>query len=301
MTRYTTICLFIILSPGCTKDDGVSENQIKIEYPEFIEETEVEINGYSSHAMEPFITKDGFYLFFNDSNDAVYTSLHYATRVNDTVFNYNDEITGVNGAPPHLDAVASMDENNVFFFVSTRDYPATIENYQTGIFSGGAVTEVRSVKGNFYIDSPGWIIMDAEINKSGNNLYYTNSYFNGESLPEQSILGIANKIDSTFNKITLSENILSNINNPNYLIYAPSILSDQKELYFTRIRKGTTVSEICVSVRPDTNKSFSVPKVIEIAGIAVEAPSLTAEGERIYYHKISVSDSKFHIFTMKRK
>jgi len=43
--------------------------------------------------MEPFITRDGRYLLFNNSNDPlVDTNLHYAERIDDLTFAYRGEI-----------------------------------------------------------------------------------------------------------------------------------------------------------------------------------------------------------------
>ena len=82
----------------------------------------VTINGYSGDAMEPFITRDGNYLFFNSLNSGGDTSLYYAAKgADDVTFNGATTITGVNAMPPHLDAVASMDENdNILFHLGTE-------------------------------------------------------------------------------------------------------------------------------------------------------------------------------------
>jgi hypothetical protein len=289
---------FIILIISCEKDNEGPE--IPAIYPEFTEEVEVVINGYSKDAMEPFISKDGTFLFFNSLNDGDSTSLYYATRINDTVFNFEGEIEGVNGPVPHLDAVASKDINNVFYFVSTRNYPDVFENFRTGKFDNGVVTDVRCVMGNFYIYEPGWIIMDAEINKEGDLLYYVNAKFGGNPLPEEAYLGIAEKKNSLFEKLGSSDDILENVNNSNCLIYAPCISSDGNELYFTRIHKGILITQICVSVRDDNTENFSIPQWIDIEGNSVEAPCLTENGERLYYHKRLERDGKYHIFSMKR-
>ena len=37
--------------------------------PEFGSRQRVSIRGYSDHAMEPFLTRDGRFLLFNNSND----------------------------------------------------------------------------------------------------------------------------------------------------------------------------------------------------------------------------------------
>ncbi len=269
-------------------------------YPLFIDEQAVSINGYDSHAMEPFISKDGSFLFFNSLNDAVDTSLYYARETNDTAFTLQGKIAGVNDPPPHLDAVASMDIDNVFYFISTRNYPAVIENVQSGLFNAGTVTGVAPAAGDFYISSPsGWIVMDAEISKDGNLIYFVNAKFGGQPLPDESRIGIAVRNGVSFTKDTSSEEILQNVNNAAYLVYAPCISPDGKELYFTRIGKGTAVSEICVSVRSGASGAFSAPRVLPISGDTPEAVSLTDDGGRIYYHKRNAAGI-YRIYTMRR-
>lgn len=281
-------------------ENGSAGPEIPVSYPEFTDETEVIIEGYNKDAMEPYVSKDGNFLFFNSLNDGDSTSLYYATKVNDTVFSFKGEIEGVNGQVPHLDAVASMDINKVFYFVSTRNYPDVFENYQTGEFDNGVVTGIEPVRGDFYVYEPGWLIMDAEINREGNLLYYVNAKFSGNPLPDEARLGVAQKTDSLFEKLDESDDIFRNINNSACLVYAPCISSDGNELYFTRIIKGTFTTQICVSVRSDTNVTFSVPQILEIKGELAEAPSLTENGEILYYHK-KLGDNKYYIFMMRRE
>src|SRR5271156_2748459 len=80
----------------------------------------VTIEGYSQDAMEPFISPDGNYLFFNNSNSAPVTNLYYATAADDTglTFQFQGGIGGVNSMGP-LNAVPSLDMNDTFYFVST--------------------------------------------------------------------------------------------------------------------------------------------------------------------------------------
>ena len=288
-----------IIFIGCVKK-AEEENKQTTVYPEFKNEVQVTINGYNLDAMEPFISKDGNYLFFNSLNDSVNTSLYYTSKVNDTTFEFKGELFGANGTAPHLDAVASMDINNNFYFVSTRNYPQVFENYQTGKFNNGSLTNLDTVKGDIYINTLGWIVMDWEISGNGNTLYYVNSYFKNNILSE-SKLGIAEKSNSSFTKSVLSDKLLININNSNFLIYAPSISSDGKELYFTRTNKEKNVPEICVSIKNNTTDLFSPPKIIKISGNMIEAPSLTSDGERLYYHKKSDLDGKYHIYSLTRE
>ncbi len=95
--------------------------------PPFSNPEMVQILGYddnqgnSNDAMEPFISRDGNYLFFNNSNSPnVDTNLFWATRVDDVTFQFQGQIAGVNSTA--LDAVPSMDSNNNFYFITTRSY-----------------------------------------------------------------------------------------------------------------------------------------------------------------------------------
>jgi hypothetical protein len=264
-------------------------------YPSFGHEIEVTINGLTFDAMEPFISHDGNYLFFNNINDGVNTQLFYATKVNDSIFNYGGAVNGTNQInPPYLDAVADMDSLNNFYWTSTRDYPFELDNLFRGTFELGNVSNIGRIHGDFNKNLPGWLVMDHGISYDGQSLYYNNARFSDSSCvgPCETEIGIAQKLnDSTFQKVLNSESILKNVNDTNYINYAPCISSDNLELYFTRYSKGTitttTLFEICVAVRNSNTDIFSVPMVLfsEPWIDLIEAPTLTADKNIIYYHK----------------
>ncbi len=104
---------------------------------------DVTINGLSFDAMEPFISPDGNYMFFNNLNDGINTKLYYATKVNDSTFSYVGELNGTNQiTPPHLDAVADLDSFGNFYWTSTRNYPTELDNLFHGTFNTGNVTNI---------------------------------------------------------------------------------------------------------------------------------------------------------------
>ena len=73
--------------------------------------------------MEPFISPDENTLF-NSLNSGGNTNLHYATKIDDTTFTYNGLVAGTyDSSLNHLDAVASMDTQITFFWVSLRSIP----------------------------------------------------------------------------------------------------------------------------------------------------------------------------------
>jgi len=261
--------------------------------PYFGNEIPVTINNYSLDAMEPFISADGNAIFFNSLNDGNTTSLYYAAKVNDSTFNFAGAVPVVNQTvTPRLDAVPSVDTSNNFYWVSTRDYPGNFDNLHRIRFLQVGYTNFGRVYGNIYIYSPGWIIMDAAINYSGNTLIYCNAFFNScpFGLPCKSALALAQKNnDSTFTKWLNSGSLLSNVNDTaNYIIYAPQLSKDELELYYTRALKNIPQTEICVSVRSNANSAFGLPYVlIPMSSTAPEGPTITTDKSKLYYHKKS--------------
>ncbi len=273
-------------------------------YPIFGNEKAVTINGLTFDAMEPTISPDGNALFFNSLNDGITTSLYYAAKVNDTVFNFIGAVPVVNQTvTPRLDAVATLDTANNFYWITTRDYPANIENVMRIKFLSSGYTNFGRLNGDFYINSPGYLIMDLTTNYTGNEIIYCNAYFNSclGGAPCKSSMGIAQKInDSTFNKIPSSTSIMANINDTvNYIVYAPCISKDGLEFYYTRLLKGGTQTEIMSSVRTSTTLPFSMPTVLVTApSFLPEAPTLTTDKSKLYYHK--KIGSTFKIFLLNR-
>lgn len=267
-------------------------------FPLFGPEKSVDVNGLTFDAMEPFISPDGNTMFFNSLNSGGNTNLHYATRVDDTTFNYVGLLGGTHDTSSnHLDAVASIDSLNNFYWTSLRKYPAIIENLHRGVFSGGNVTGIARVKGNFNILTVGWLIMDAAISYQGDKLYYCNAYFDfinnscGTGVPCKASLGVAQKVsDTVFSKLSYSDAIFTAVNDTNYLVYAPQVTRDGLELFYTRLLKKTVNTEICVSVRKSLTDTFSAPMVIwSKFGYLPEAATVTLDKQRIYYHQKNTS------------
>lgn len=265
------------------------------DYPKFGPEKQVTINGLTFDAMEPFISPDGQYLFFNNLNDGIDTKLYYANFVNDSTFNFIGELNGTGQSePPFLDAVADLDSQHNFYWTSTRDYPTQLDNLFYGKFDDGDVTDIGSVHGDFNRNTPGWLIMDHGISYDGEYLYANNARFDEVNCqgPCETHLAVAEKKnDSTFTTLSNSEELLQNINDSDYIYYAPCITRDNLELYYTRYRKAEitvdTEFEICVAIRNDPSEIFSSPAVLfseKILNI-IEAPTLTADQKTMYYHK----------------
>src|SRR5919201_5647869 len=139
--RLAALCLLVLAGCGLQR----SATTLAPEYHAFSAPQRVAIRGYSGEAMEPFISRDGRYLFFNNRNDARDTNLYYAERVDDVTFDYRGELKGANS--PVLDAVPSMDSEGNFYFISTRSYFQTLSTLYRGRFRAGVVTEVELMAG----------------------------------------------------------------------------------------------------------------------------------------------------------
>lgn len=288
-----TLFLAITIISACANDtiEDPASNTIVYSNP-----VQITINGYTSHAMEPFISPDGNTLFFNSINDGNNTKIYYATKVNSTTFTFQGELDGANESQAaQLNAVADLDALNNFYWTSVRDYPARIDNLHHGTYTNGAVYDIGRVQGDFYNTNPGWLVMDHGISHDGQFLYYNNARFDETNCmgPCETFLGIAKWTSpKNFMKTADSYDILQNINDSNYIYYAPCITTDNLELYYTRYAKGAvtanTLAEICVATRTADTEVFSQPTVLfsnTIGNGIIEAPTLTTDKQLMYYHQ----------------
>ena len=277
--RYGAV-LFTCALVGCGGGDS-GGNQPQPQPREFTTPQRVSILGYSDHAMEPFLTRDGRYLFFNNLNDpAVNTNLHWAERIDDLTFQYKGEIAGVGTSA--LEGVASMDRNNTFYFVSTRSYNQTLSTIYRGTFANGAVSGVELVPGISAL-TPGMVNFDAEISPDGNTLYFVDSQFSAAGIPLTADIVIAERSGTGFSRATNSANIMQQINTSSMLEYAPAISASGLELFFTRLEGNNAI--IYSSTRSDVSSPFGAPKQIQAITGFVEGPTLSPDEKSLYYHK----------------
>ena len=75
--------------------------------------------GYNGDVMEPFISRDGVYLFFNNAGGPTDKDLFYGVFVNETTVRFEGALTAINTA--YVDGVPTLDSKNTFYYVSTAD------------------------------------------------------------------------------------------------------------------------------------------------------------------------------------
>lgn len=240
----------------------------------------VTIRGYSGDAMEPFLTRDGKYLFFNNLNEPnVNTNLYWAERVDDLTFQFKGEIGGVN--TPALEGVPSMDRDSNFYFISTRSYSQSASTIYRGHFANGAVTDVELVPG-VSLAKPGIVNFDAEISADGNTIYFVESQFDRDGHPRTARILFARRNGNVFMRAEESARILQSVNT-DALNYAPATSASGLEIFFTRLDPGGP--SIYVATRADPSASFSAPAKITAITDFVEGPTLSPDEKALYYHK----------------
>ncbi len=283
--------LFICVFVGCNGSD--SSGTIPDTSPgEFANPQRVMILGYSDHAMEPFISRDGMYLFFNNLNDpTVDTKLHWAERIDDLSFQYKGESGGVNTSA--LEAVPSMDRNNVFYFVSTRSYDQTLSTIYRGTFADGVVSGVELVLGISAL-MPGMVNFGAMISSDGNTLYFVDSQF-GPTGPLTADLVIAERTGASFSRVSNSAAVMKQINTK-ALEYGTAIAKSGLEIFFTRVTENTPT--IYTATRSNTSEPFGAPKRFRAISGFVEGPTLSPDEKSLYYHK--KDNDKFVIYRVTR-
>jgi Tol biopolymer transport system component len=250
----------------------------------------VTIDGYVDHAMEPFISRDGKRLYFNNRNDPKdQTDIHVARRKSKTHFVYEGRLANVNS--DGLDGVASADSSGRFYFISTRDYAASGNTLWSGQLDGNQVINIGPLVTNFTAKEFLRLNIDMEISADGQTLYVAENkwdFFAG--FPATSDIAMANRTETSFVRNPNSDALMAQVNS-SLLEYAPATTADNLTLYFTRLNTKSLRNgkPDAFSIMVTTRKSQELPwekpeKIMAIEGYN-EAPTVTPDGCAIYFHR----------------
>jgi WD40-like Beta Propeller Repeat len=294
MAAFVSVALTatLVLLASCGLAVARSETSFTDPHP-------VGIEGYSGSAMEPSISPDGQYLLFNTSNVAPnIPTLQFATRVDADTFTYQGEILGegVNEAG-FLSGTPTIDNGGDVYFISTRSYPQTLSTVYGGQFAAGQMTDVHLLPG-VSGGIPGIVDFDVAVSPDGGTLYVSVGHFNGGSAPTSATLTMYDQVGGVFVADPRSSRLLRAVNKPPAFDYAASVSSDGLELFFTRANPANGVAPgIYRAWRKSTAKKFAhVQRIAAITGFA-EAPSISADGTTLYYHRLMGSQYEIEAVT----
>jgi len=241
----------------------------------------VRIEGYADEAMEPFLSRDGRFLFFNTRNDpGANTNIHFAEAVGDA-FVYRGILYGT--ISYDLDAVATMSSDNRFCFVSPRDYRRTRVSVLCGTFDGKEVNSATPQQ-NLATARNGRLIFDVELAADGQTMVFAEGTFSGGDAPDEADLYMAKLGPRGFVRDPDSKAFASI--NTGELEYAPALSADGLDLYFTRLTGiwPFRSPKIFRATRGSVELPFSKPVKIEAIEGFVEGPTIAPDGT-IYFHK----------------
>jgi hypothetical protein len=251
---------------------------------EFTNPEPVAIVGYQGHAMEPFVSRDGRHLLFNNLNaPSENTDLHWAERMTATSFRYRGKIEGVNTGA--LEGVPTLDRNGMLYFVSTRSYETTLSTIYRAKLEAGRATGVELVEG-LSLKKPGMVNFDVEISADGQFLYGVDGDLTGGAVPRSADLFVARRIGERFERLPDSARIMANVNTPD-LEYAAAISSDGLELFFTRMTGSLFWRKLTIqhARRKSADAPFEPARTIRAISGFVEGPTVTGDGKALYYHQ----------------
>jgi hypothetical protein len=257
----------------------------------------VTVAGYSDHAMEPFIARDGATLFFNNRNEpARETQLHWATRIDDTRFRYRGLIGGANS--PVLDGVPSLARDGTFAFTSLRAFESRGATIWTGRWDGRSVSSLH-LEAALAPGRPPQFNMDGELSASGDRFYVSDNVW-GLLRLRSSDLRVAVRENGRWRRAPEHDGWFAQINTRDALEYAPATSEDELELYFSRLTMRFLQPprfEILVATRTEATAPFSAPERIAALTGYVEAPSVAPDGA-LYHH--AMVDGRFIIMRAPR-
>ncbi|WP_293906197.1 hypothetical protein [Phenylobacterium sp.] len=253
-------------------------------WADFRDPRPVAILGYAGEAMEPFLSRDGATLFFNNRNGPHdQTDIHWAERVDDLTFRYRGPVAGANSAA--LDGVPTMSRTGRFCFISTRAYRQSLATVHCGAWSRGQLTGV-TLQTEASVHIPGRLVFDVEIDAAGERLILADGRFDGGAMPATADLRQARWADGEFRLWPADDRLFAAINT-GALEYAPALSADGRLLAFTRLEGHPPLARLGVWIarRETPDAAFGPPVRLDAIAGFVEGPTFSPAGDAIYYHR----------------
>jgi hypothetical protein len=257
----------------------------------------VTINGYSGDVMEPFISRDGVYLFFNNAGGTTDKDLFFATYVTSTTFQYQGAISAINS--PTVDGAPTVDSGDRLYYVSLATYGTDLTTVHSGLWNGSTVIGSAPLS-SLTITTPLVLYFDVESDPSGSTLYLSEGEFTGGvAIPKTADLVVSVYTSSGFVRDPNSAVMMARVNT-GMLEYAPAISADSLELFFTRLDPGTLEARIYQTLRSSITSPFGPPQLVSAIDGFVEGPALSPDERSLYYHRLNTFTNKFELYRVTR-
>lgn len=260
---------------------------------------------------EPFVSRDGRFLFFNSAQQENNKDLHFA-EWQQGGWAYRGEIgPDINNAK-EVQGNPTMDRHGNFFFVDS----GTETMIRAGRFrsESGRVEGVREVRGIPPKDvrllaQKVHGNMGVELSSEGDIAFFSRATWKLRGIALGRIIGsellfASRQGDDLVYDEDAARRVLALVNTED-LEYAASISADGLELFFTRlplanVTSGNVRSFIMRATRISDNAAFGAPTVIDAIGTSdfVEGPAIAPDGRTLYYHKRE--GDKFRLYKVTR-
>lgn len=259
---------------------------------------------------EPFISRDGKFLFFNSGDQENHKDLHFAEWKGGH-WQYRGEVGDKVNTAKEVEGNPTMDAAYNFFYIDSSTQTMVRKSRFYPII--GKLGALRDEKG-----VPERIVkpfkrfqgnMGVEVSADGEYLYFSRATWEMRGFK----LGPFEDSDILFSKRqdgnyvydeSEAKRVMQYINTPD-MEYAASISADGQELFFTRLpladlKKGKLHSQIMRATRGNLLEAFGMPQVITAIGSNdfVEGPSISPDGRELYYHKRE--GEKFRLYKVTR-
>ncbi len=304
----TELCLILLLTSlflgACSSDDVIEDPPplMNTDYTAFTNPELVNIAGYTGEVMEPFFSRDGRFMFFNDMGDN--KDIFYASYDAPTdVFTFEGAISVIN--TPAVEGVPTLDNNGRFYYISTFNYPPggaqVFDTVYVGDFdpASPAVVNNLAVVPNLDEGVMGHLNFDVEVSPDGTMLYLVDGIFSGNPFPDVSNFIYAKDSGAGFVRAVDSAAIFTNINT-NDLEYAACISQDGLEFFFTRLEIATLETKNYRASRTSLTAAFGEPQEIPLNGGFIEAPALSPDEKELYYHRRNPGTNLFELYRVTR-
>lgn len=275
LKRIRTFFLGLLLGAACCAAAAESSTNLP---------RRVLIAGYDDHAMEPFVTRDGRYLLFNNLNQKpANTDIHFAERQDAFSWRYRGKVAGLN--TPELEGCPTLDRAGHIYFVSPRSYDATRCTIYVGDFKDGSVTNVRLVE-SISLKKAGLVNFDVEVSPDGQTLYFVDSRFWPLFGVAWAHIVCAHRAGDAFVRDPDNERLFRAVNTGK-LQFAPAISSNGLTLFFTRFDRasGCAGPQIFRATRASITAPFGEPEHVPDLGAYVEGPAFSPDERLLYFHR----------------